>query len=198
MRYEKGRKESTRRRVTAVASKRFRADGVAATGIAAIMGEAGLTNGAFYSHFGSKEDLLRASLVDALDQQREKLIGSVGTPQDLMAAVLDYLSPAHRDNPAAGCPSAALVPELARASLETKRVYTQKISELLSLISVNMPAKSPESQRGDATVLIGMLIGSLQLARAVSDKAMSDLILADAAAAALRMLRPDRNARRGV
>src|SRR5580704_2469159 len=64
MRYEKGHKDATRARILEVASRQFRENGVAAAGLAGIMAEAGLTNGAFYAHFKSKEDLLRAVLAD--------------------------------------------------------------------------------------------------------------------------------------
>ena len=69
MRYEKGRKETTRQHIVDVASRRFREGGVAAVGIAGIMSDAGLTNGAFYVHFDSKEDLVRAVFTDALERR---------------------------------------------------------------------------------------------------------------------------------
>src|SRR6201996_4243603 len=73
MRYEKGHKDSTRERIIDVASKQFRENGVAAVGIAGIMGDAGLTNGAFYNHFESKEDLVQAVIAKALDRREERL-----------------------------------------------------------------------------------------------------------------------------
>ena len=60
MRYEKGHKDATRERIIEVASRQFRENGVAAVGLAGIMSDAGLTNGAFYTHFESKEDLVQA------------------------------------------------------------------------------------------------------------------------------------------
>ena len=70
MRYEKGHKETTRRHIVDVASAQFRENGVAAVGLAGIMAEAGLTNGAFYTHFESKEDLVRAVLLECADAPR--------------------------------------------------------------------------------------------------------------------------------
>src|SRR5215469_5459254 len=72
MRYEKGHKETTRAHILDVASSQFRESGVAAVGLAGIMEAAGLTNGAFYTHFESKEDLVRAVLVDALTRREQK------------------------------------------------------------------------------------------------------------------------------
>src|ERR1700741_3653623 len=72
MRYEKGHKETTRAHILDVASQQFRESGVAAVGLAGIMEAAGLTNGAFYTHFDSKEDLVRAVLDEALSRREEK------------------------------------------------------------------------------------------------------------------------------
>src|SRR5215216_6519001 len=73
MRYEKGRKDASRRRIIRVAGERFRGDGIAATGLASIMSEAGLTNGAFYPHFQSKAELVGESVAAALEDQTKQL-----------------------------------------------------------------------------------------------------------------------------
>ncbi len=73
MRFEKGHKAETRRHILGVASKRFRQDGISASGIAGIMGEAGLTNGAFYPHFKSKEELVREAVSSALSEQQHRV-----------------------------------------------------------------------------------------------------------------------------
>jgi TetR/AcrR family transcriptional repressor of nem operon len=73
MRYAKGHSEVTRQHVIIVASRRFREHGVAAAGVASVMSDAGLTNGAFYTHFESKEDLFRQVLLDALGKRKELL-----------------------------------------------------------------------------------------------------------------------------
>src|SRR5215469_10255623 len=59
MRYEKGHKELTRQRIVEAASERFRSDGIDAVGVVSLMGDVGLTQGGFYNHFPSKEDLVR-------------------------------------------------------------------------------------------------------------------------------------------
>src|SRR5271163_759381 len=97
MRYEKGHKETTRRHILDVASSRFRESGVAAVGLAGLMEEAGLTNGAFYTHFESKEDLVRAVLVDALTRREQKHRANLEARSGLEATIRDYLSARHRD-----------------------------------------------------------------------------------------------------
>src|ERR1700760_3218528 len=93
MRYEKGHKDSTRERIIDVASKQFRENGDAAVGIAGIMSDAGLTNGAFYNHFESKEELVQAVLAKALDRREERLRAVAADNAGLETMIRDYLTP---------------------------------------------------------------------------------------------------------
>src|SRR3954447_21671233 len=98
MRYGKGQKDASRQRIMEVAGERFRSDGIAASGLAGIMSEAGLTNGAFYPHFRSKADLVRESLGAALEDQTEQLREALAAG-GIEAVLAAYLSAEHRDNP---------------------------------------------------------------------------------------------------
>src|SRR5215217_1158229 len=102
MRYDKGHKDASRRRIIDVAGERFRSDGIAASGLARIMSDAGLTNGAFYPHFKSKAELVRDSVAAAIDEQTG-LMHDVAASGGLEAAISAYLSPEHRDSPRTGC-----------------------------------------------------------------------------------------------
>jgi TetR/AcrR family transcriptional regulator, transcriptional repressor for nem operon len=185
MRYEKGRKDASRRRIMEVAAERFRGDGIAATGLASIMSDAGLTNGAFYPHFQSKAELVRESLAAALEDQSNQFRGLIASG-GLEAAIAAYLSAAHRDNPGKGCASAALLPELARQPSDTRQLYTEHFLTLGREVSAALPpqTKDPESM---ALGIFATLIGALELARAVTGTALSDRILA-AGADAVRAL----------
>jgi AcrR family transcriptional regulator len=55
------------------AGRRFKQDGIDGAGVAAVMSDAGLTNGAFYAYFTSKEDLVANVLADQLRAQRQSL-----------------------------------------------------------------------------------------------------------------------------
>jgi AcrR family transcriptional regulator len=174
MRYEKGRKEASRQKIIEVAAERFRSDGIAATGLATIMSDAGLTNGAFYPHFQSKADLVRETVAAATIATR---FGNFIAEGGLDAALDAYLSPEHRDDPGQGCPLAALLPELARQPLETRRVYADNFLALARELASALPAKTKDPE----AVAIGIyatLIGSVQLARAAEGTDLSDRILA--------------------
>lgn len=176
MRYEKGHRAASRQRIIEVAARRFRGDGIAASGLSGIMQAAGLTNGAFYPHFSSKADLVAACVESALEAQSDRVRQGLGAGG--LDAVLDfYLSPEHRDDPASGCPSAALLPELARQPRETRAVYERHLQVMVDLIAASLPHLTAEPQQV-ALGVCSILMGSLQLARAVADPQASDSILA--------------------
>src|SRR4051812_22028185 len=122
-RYAPDHKEATRRRMVETAGRRFKRDGVDGAGIATLVGDAGLTNGAFYGHFSSKDDLIATVVSDQLARQLTTLESLPPGWAPLEAFVREYLSPAHRDNPADGCPSAALLDEIARCDNTVREAY---------------------------------------------------------------------------
>jgi TetR/AcrR family transcriptional regulator, transcriptional repressor for nem operon len=187
MRYEKGHKDATRQRIIDVASRQFRENGVAAVGLAGIMTDAGLTNGAFYSHFESKEDLVQAVLSNVLRRREATLRTASEANAGLEATIRDYLSPRHRDRPGGGCPTAALVAEIARHPKPTRDAFTDKVTEFIALIATQVRDGSADARRRKAAAMYGMMVGTLQLARAVNDKRLSDEILESGVSAALAL-----------
>ena len=187
MRYDKGHKGTTRAHILDVASGQFRESGVAAVGLAGIMEAAGLTNGAFYTHFDSKEDLVRAVLVDALSRRAQKHRANLEANSGLAETIRDYLSARHRDGAGTGCPTAALVAEVARHPKRTREAFTDKITEIVSLMAAQIGTGAPAERRRNAIAIYGMMVGALQLARAASDKQLSEEILASATEAALAL-----------
>lgn len=191
MRYEKGRKDASRQRIMDVAAERFRSDGIAASGLAGIMGEAGLTNGAFYPHFPSKAALVRESVAAALEVQATQIqeLLAAGGPSTAIDA---YLSAEHRDNPGKGCASAALLPEIAREPAETRQVYADHLLKLVRQVAAELTpdARDPEAV---AFGIFATLIGTLELSRAVNGTELSDRILEAGAMAAKAQLQPREN-----
>ena len=182
MRYEKGRKDATRQRIIDIAGERFRSDGIAASGLAGIMSEAGLTNGAFYPHFKSKADLVRDTVVSAIETQSDQM-RQIMAKGGLEAAIAAYLSPKHRDSPETGCAIAALLPELARQPEATRSVYAEHMLSMVRGIASQLPPQIEDPETA-ALAIYATLIGTLQLARAVHGADLSDRILAAGAKAA--------------
>src|SRR5213080_1407277 len=127
MRYSKGHKQATRQRIVEAAGRRFKQDGIDGAGIATVMSDAGLTNGAFYAHFASKEDLVANVLADQLRAQRHSLDAQPADRAGLEAFIRSCLAPEHRDQCADGCPSAALLDEIARRPAATRQVFIDEL-----------------------------------------------------------------------
>src|SRR5829696_730304 len=170
MRYGKDQKQATRQRILEAAGRRFKQDGIDGAGVAAVMSDAGLTNGAFYAHFKSKEDLVANVLADQLRTQRQGFDGLPSDRAGLEAIIRAYLSPKHRDQCADGCPSAALLDEIVRRPAATKRVFTDELMGVIDDIAARLDPTDAEAARADALTIFGMLIGTLQLARALTDR----------------------------
>jgi len=173
-RYGKEHKEETRRRIVEAAGRRFKRDGIDGSGIATLMADAGLTNGAFYAHFASKEDLVATTVADQLREQRERY-WEPGT--DIEQLVRGYLSTRHRDDPEHGCPSAALLDEIGRCPAATKRAYTEGMLSIADEIASRLAPDDPQSARATTLSLCALLIGTLQISRALADRQLADEVL---------------------
>ncbi len=194
MRFEKGHKEQTRQRIVETASRRFRKEGVEAVGIAGLMADAGLTHGGFYAHFASKEELVRAALEDGGEQNRARREAALEPyppgPVRLEALIRYYLRPAHRDSAENGCTIAALIAEVARREDETRATLSTRITNYIEQIALNLPEAKPQEARIRlATAIFGTLLGTLQMARGVTDKEEADRILESGIEAALILAR---------
>jgi AcrR family transcriptional regulator len=176
-RYDKVHKQATRQRIIETAGHRFKQDGIDGSGVATLMADAGLTNGAFYAHFSSKDDLVAHVVADQLDTQAESFRALPPGRAGLEGFLREYLSPQHRDNPADGCPSAALLDEIARCPAGTKHAYTDAAQAILDEIAARLAPGDPQSARAKALGLYTMAVGTLQVSRAVSDPKVADEVL---------------------
>jgi AcrR family transcriptional regulator len=188
MRYGKDQKQATRRRILEAAGRRFKQDGIDGAGVAAVMSDAGLTNGAFYAHFASKEDLVANVLADQLRAQRHSFDAQPSDRAGLEAFIRAYLSPQHRDQCADGCPSAALLDEIARRPAATRQAYTSELMGVIDDIAARLGPTDPEAARTDALTIFGLMLGTLQLVRALTDRDLSDRLLARGLETALKLL----------
>ena len=178
-RYGAEHKQATRRRIVESAGLRFRQDGFDGSGIATLMNDAGLTNGAFYAHFDSKDDLIAHVLAEQLREQAATY-GDVDSGRDGLEEVIRYyLSAEHRDSRREGCPSAALLGEVARSSPEARSAYTRGVVGLADAVAAHLDPQSPQRLRVKMLGVLATLVGTLQLARALDDTELSDQLLAE-------------------
>jgi len=187
-RYGQEHKDATRQRILESAGRRLKRDGIDGSGIATLMADAGLTNGAFYAHFTSKGDLVASVLEEELRLQAATLSGLAPGVAGVEQLVRAYLSPEHRDHRDTGCPSAALLDEIARSADATKDAYTEGAKTVVEEIAARLAPGDPESAHGRALILFTMIVGTLQLSRAVADSELSDEALAKGLEYALTFL----------
>jgi TetR/AcrR family transcriptional repressor of nem operon len=106
----------------------------------------------------------------------------------LEAYVRSYLRKQHRDTPEQGCAAAALAPEIARHDATTRADFTHGLEEIFERIAAKLPGNVPHDARRETAIgIFGVLMGTLQMARAVADENLSDQILESGIAAALQI-----------
>lgn len=176
-RYDKQQKQATRRRIIEVAGRRLKRDGIDGSGIATLMADAGLTNGAFYAHFESKEDLVANAVVEQLREQRESFGAQPPEHAGLEQIVREYLSVQHRDNPQGGCVSAALLDEIGRSTDAIKRAYTDGLLVVIDDIAARLAPDDPQSARVKTLSVFALMVGTLQLSRTLADRQLADAVL---------------------
>ncbi|MFI0986682.1 TetR/AcrR family transcriptional regulator [Streptomyces exfoliatus] len=172
--------EENRRRVVDTASRLFREQGTQAS-VADLMKAAGLTHGAFYKQFASKEALVDEATAHAFGEfARRRTAGLAqgdGQREAAQRALIDaYLSVEHRDDPADGCPVAALATDIARegGGPEARRVYAEGVADFADFLG---------GDDQDGIVRLCTLFGALVLSRATKGSPLSEEILAAARAA---------------
>lgn len=180
-RYGTEHKDATRRRIIETAGRRLKCDGIDGAGITALMSDAGLTNGAFYAHFASKDDLIAAVVADQLEAQATTIAELPEGREALTDYVRWYLSLEHRDDVANGCPSAALLDEIARQGGEVGATYQRGVAVIVDEIAYRLArdwSLDPALARTRAVGLMTVLISSMQLARAMAGEQVAEQILA--------------------
>ena len=142
-RYDTEHKAQTRQRIVETAGRRLKRDGIDGSGVAALMTDAGLTNGAFYAHFESKDDLVAHVVADQLATQRAVLAALPEGRAALEQFVREYLSPQHRDDPGTGCPNAALLDEIGRCDDAVRDSYTRGMQSIVDVIATHLSPEDP-------------------------------------------------------
>jgi TetR/AcrR family transcriptional repressor of nem operon len=181
----KSRQETaeTRQRIVEAASAEFRRNGINGTGLAELMAAAGLTHGGFYKHFDSKEQVVVESLAlasEAMVNDFCPIMNAAPGNKGLNAAVTDYLSLRHRDDPSGGCPYVALGSEMARASDDVRDAATAVFVRLTQRIADQLEDMTPAAAKKEAQVIMATMVGAMTLARLVNDPDLSASILRQA------------------
>jgi TetR/AcrR family transcriptional repressor of nem operon len=178
MRYSAEHKKETRARILDAAAHLFRKQGYSGLGVDGLAKAAGVTNGAFYGHFKSKNEAFRTTVLDGLEELR---LGVVELKMKegkrwLKAFVEYYLGPKRTCDLGRSCALPSLSAEVMRADGETRRAYERELRRIVEEVAAGLPDQSNSAEEDRAIALLALLSGGVTLARAVSDPAFSERI----------------------
>jgi len=178
MRHKGMSKDETRAKMIEAASRGFRKNGYGGIGIDGLSKSAGVTSGAFYSHFGSKNEAFAIALASGLDE----VIASIPAMQqdhgtDWVKFFAEYyLSTSHRNDLEQGCAMATLTPEVVRFGPDMHELFEEKMSVIVKLVAQGLAGGTKNSRNVRAWSMLGVLIGGINMARGMKSKAASNAV----------------------
>ncbi|WP_028228591.1 TetR/AcrR family transcriptional regulator [Paraburkholderia ferrariae] len=188
MKVTKARATENREAIEKAAAALIRERGFDQISVAEVAAAAGLTHGALYSHYRSKEALTQAATSRAFEDTLSEFAGL--SPAEF---VHRYLSAAHRDHPECGCPNAALVTEVWRQAAGTRETFRDGVQRYVQLIAQMLDTSDEAESKAMAVTMLAAMVGAVALSRAIRDidTSCSDEILRDVGAQLARFTKTD-------
>lgn len=181
MRYAQTHKDETRRALLKAAGRQLREQGPDRLSVAGVMKSAGLTHGGFYAHFKSKDALLIETLADVFarsGRRVEKLLEGL-PPRPAIATYIDfYVGEAHRDDPANGCAITALNSDMPRQSRKFRAAFEAGVKAMGDALARRLAAAGIADAEKLAPSLLAAMAGAVALSRTISDRELSNELLA--------------------
>ena len=180
MNLRKMNKDASYKNIIKAAAVRLRVEGLSGAGLSSIMKDAGLTHGAFYSHFSSKEQLIAEAFEHALNKNRPRWINPAqkeSWTKRLKHLAKRYLTGDHRDDLSNGCALAAFISDAARANTSFQKLYEKELYNTINAICGDPETCATQNKFDEALMFMALCIGGISLSRAVDDKQLSERIL---------------------
>ncbi len=189
MRVSRKKAAENRETVINVASRLFRERGFDGIGLKDLMKGAGLTQGAFYKQFTSKEDLAVQASKRAFESASHRWSEVIeANPENALGAVLDfYLSTDHREKKMDGCPIVGLGSDAARQSIDVKSSFEDGVKAHLEILGQLIGESRGGETNSEAMAVLSTMVGALVLSRVINDDQLSKWILQAAANGVLTM-----------
>ena len=183
MGYSQAQKAESRQRVLENASRQIRENGIEALGVADCMRSAGLTHGAFYGHFASRDALIVEALEYALTQSRARIAARDNDPgkrseTPLQSIAEAFLDERHVNDPGTGCALCALAGEARHANADVRALLTRYLNELTARVAKAALRGGEKSALG----IVATIVGAITLARAVDDDELAKSVLSSSLA----------------
>jgi len=178
MPYPAGHRERVREKIVDSARRLFNLNGFDGVSVDAIMAEAGLTRGAFYSYFNGKSELyaevLGCFFTDPHFQSRwegvEVDLASPGAGRQIVRA---YLSRQHFENVEDSCPMVALPGDVARSDVRVRKAFEGVFRGMVSVLTREMNGTSGRREE-TAMAIAALCVGGMVVARSVGDGEFAD------------------------
>ncbi|WP_374634108.1 TetR/AcrR family transcriptional regulator [Paracoccus sp. (in: a-proteobacteria)] len=159
--------QRTRQRIVETASDLFRSKGADHVSLADLTAALGLTTGAFYRHFASKEALLAETYQLAFDRAgqrwQDQTTRDKHDQESLRGSLLRYYL---RPNPQGRCPMIAFAEDASRAPKEAdlRKAYARGAEDLFRLfMGASTPDNGPDTK---AMLLFAAMVGARRLEEA--------------------------------
>jgi TetR/AcrR family transcriptional repressor of nem operon len=175
------------------AARSLKTSGFSGVGVDGLAAAAGVTSGAFYSNFASKEAMLEAvidvGLGEPLLTDTESSTRAAGRAR-LVSFIEDYLSADHSIDPAEGCVMPALSADVSRAQPSVKETYQRKMTALVDRIAGLLDGDEPNRQQR-AWSIVALMVGAILISRAIPEDSKSRYALLESARATATQLLAD-------
>jgi TetR/AcrR family transcriptional regulator, transcriptional repressor for nem operon len=144
-------------------------NGIGVDGLAAA---AGVTSGAFYSHFPGKEAMLEAVIEAGLGEPFLSDTDSATLAEGrarLISFLEDYISAHHSADPAEGCVMPALSADVSRAQPPVKDAYARKMTALIERIAGLLDGDASDRNRR-AWSIVALMVGAIVISRGIPEQ----------------------------
>lgn len=177
-RYKTDHKEQTRERIVSAAGRCFRKGGYSGIGVDGLAKEAGVTSGAFYGHFPSKEDAFKEAVIQGLREVYEAVLQLQEEHGDHWVHVFInfYLSTRRTCDLAEACALQALTSEVARSNVSVRTAYQEELIKVVNAIAQGLPMGGSDESISRAWALLALLSGGVTMARALANDELSDQV----------------------
>ena len=176
MKVTKEKSAENRAALVETAARLFRERGIDGVGVAEISKAAGLTHGALYGQFPSKQALVAEALAHGLASGHARMTAPKRPGPPTLSDYLDrYLTPDHRDNLAGGCAMAASASEIVRQDEAVSARFAEGFEQMVGMVQATLAATTPTpDDRVRALTIAAAMIGGVAMARAAA-KSRPDL-----------------------
>lgn len=188
MRYQPDHKQEARTRMIEAAGRGFRRNGYGGIGVDGLAKEAGVTSGAFYGHFKSKQAAFREALLGGVDDLRSTILSLQADHGDswLETFIDIYLGEKRLCALDGSCALQSLTPDVQRADPEIRAAFKKQTARAVEAIAQGLK-EDAATREAKAWALVSLLTGAVTMARAVDDKAVAAKIAEGARTAALAL-----------